>query len=474
MCRHPLALALALGYLALIGVATQSAYGTEPCDVSWNIALELQGQGDYQGAANAYAAILAQCPNSQRALVMQSATSLEAGADPASTLANLDAAFQVDGFNYWAEVGLFYKVRACREAGCFNDANDALAILHARFPVSFSLARAEALDGGKGQGGGTRGSRIVQSGRSGRESSLEDEQTASELLDDAVHDDSINDTSRLAAIQDVIDSYAGTKAALRARDAKAHMLVRLDRQAEAITEFEDLLFELGEQAAASQIAESAKTRLAALYHDAGLLENAYDAFIALRDTSSNPRVRSNAALQAAGVYFETQQGVSWSGDTFDYETVRRLCNDVLALGIASDEEVARAKLMHLESHLWDKNPQQCLIEAESFIGEYREADMTPEIITARLFAGESQQILGGHEDAMRHYRWIIDNTGGEEPWEGIQTLARTHYRIFDALRRSHAHPADVRDAAQAVLTQFPGTKYADLVANAAEQGFWNP
>ncbi len=473
MCRHPLA--LALGCLAAIGMAATNAQSAESCDVSWNTALELQGQGDYQGAANAYAAILAQCPNSQRALVMQSATSLEAGADPASTLTNLDAAIQLDGFSYWAEVGLFYKVRACREAGCFNDANDALSILLARFPVSFSLARAEALGGGKEIGGGTRVGRMENRfGRSDRASSLVDEEAASELLDDAVHDDSINDTSRLAAIQDVIDNYAGTKAALRARDAKAHMLVRLDRQSEAITEFEDLLFELGEQAAASQIAETAQTRLAALYHDAGQLEDAFDAFVALRDTSSNPKVRSNAALQAAGVYFETQQGVSWSGDSFDYETVRRLCNDVLALDFASDEEAARAKLMHLESHLWDKNPQQCLIEAENFIGEYREANMTSELITARLFAGESHQILGGHEDAMRHYRWIIDNAGGEEPWEGIQTLARTHYRIFDALRRSHAHPTDVRDAAQTVLTQFPGTKYADLVANAAEQGFWNP
>lgn len=471
MCRHRFA--FTLGCFVVIGLTANRAHSAEPCDVSWNVALELQGQGNYQGAANAYAAILAECPDSQRALVMHSAVSLEAGADPASALANLDAAYQLDGFNFWAEVGLFYKVKACREAGCFNDANDALAVLQARFPVSFSLARAEALEGGKQTGGGTRGGRVIDNGRSGR-SSLNDEGAASELLDDAVHDDSINDPSRLAAIQDVIDSYPGTKAALRARDAKAHMLVRLDRQAEAIIEFEDLLFELGEQAAASQIAETARTRLAALFHDARQLEDAFDTYITLRDTTANPKVRSNAALQAAGVYFETEQAVSWSRDSFDYATVRRLCDDVLALEYASAEEVTRAKLMHLETHLWEKNAEQCLIEAESFIGEFREADMTSELTTAHLFAGESLQILGGHEDAMRHYRWIIDNAGGQEPWEGIQTLARTHYRIFDALRRSHADPADIRDAAQTVLTQYTGTKYADLVANAAEQGFWNP
>ena len=154
--------------------------------------------------------------------------------------------------------------------------------------------------------------------------------------------------------------------------------------------------------------------------------------------------------------------------------MRRLCADVLALDYTTTEEIARAKLMHLETHLWEKDPHQCLVEAESFIGEFRESDLTSELITARLFAGESQQILGGHEDALRHYHWIIDNANGQEPWKGIQTLARTHYRVFDALRRSHADPQDIRDAAETVLTQYPDTKYADLVANAAEQGFWTP
>jgi hypothetical protein len=101
---------------------------------------------------------------------------------------------------------------------------------------------------------------------------------------------------------------------------------------------------------------------------------------------------------------------------------------------------------------------------EQFIASFDEVQFRREVATARLIAGECRQVLGQHQAALPHYQWIISAYAPDETmWPGMNHLARTYYRMYDALLRGGAPPAQWQPAADAVLTLFPNSLYAQLV-----------
>ncbi len=460
-------------------LAPAKTFAQTSCDSQWSVAAAMEDAGRWGAAEQVYLNIIRQCPDSQRAQAKLGFCQLKAGR-PNDAQVSLEAAIAMQPFGYWAEVGLFYHARSCLEANCEANARESIQLLRRRFPSSVYVSRAG----------------IIEAQLDGNPSDVanltyQTERLIAQEFDEITQESSPLDTvQQIMSLQTLIDTYPESATAIRSKETLGHLLIREGRRTEATDVFSELLLSLDDETEQSRIALNTKMRLAALYHSQRNKRDAFKLYRELADTSSNPIVRSNAAIQAAGIHMEfnvddyfaaadtsdalgpreIQGGATPSTPQLPWGETRRLCHTVLSLQDAKPDDVVRAQIIILESYHWQRDTTRALDAARTFIESYSrpEADgvrpqFRKELAMAHLVAGECLQQLDGHQDALVHYRWIAQEFGEEEIWPGLTNLQRTYTRIFEALMRAGAPEDEVAEAADFVLTKWPDSQYAELI-----------
>lgn len=387
-----------------------------------------------------------------------------------------EEAIQKSPFSSMAGMGLYYQAKACSELGCLDVAQEAIASLKSHFPDSHWTTRAEMLAStlaGRDQ--------ILANER------LQREDEALELYREykqrfGVKVNTIGEHHRdlqaLKFLGHLVADYPDTRMALMAMRSEAYILSRdLDRTDETMRAFQTLLEHLKVEAPHCESVYMLMKSIGALYQRKDMPEQALEQFEALAAYARDPAVATDAALQAVGAHNETLQkrimiGGSVSAD--EWEALRDRCRSFKKLTQATMRERSRADVIIAESLHWQLMPREALAAAEHHLATYDESIDPAGVATAHLIAGECLQRFGRHQEALEHYRWIANRYKDREPWprpEGYRVdrpvfptdRARTHYRIYDALRRGGAPREEVEIAADVVLTEFPNTRYAELV-----------
>jgi len=440
------------------------------CDDLWSTADSLFDAEAYPQALVAYEAYMAECGVTQEAAVMAARCQIEC--DQAVEAANrLEAAIDMAPRTYWAAVGLYAQAKACSRAGCHDVARRAIAELKATFPEMTWTTRAEVVE-----------AQLDGAQVSAAEQSLSREQGAFRLYREAVRLAGVKDyDASLAVLDRLITDYEDTRTVLAALHSQAKILAR-DRAGtpDGLAAFEDLLGELERRAPQSVMRFEVQRSVGALHQRMDQPDEARRVFQDLAKVMQDPELKAEATLQAIGAFNESNQRrycVDEPVQPSDWAELRRRCARARANPAATPFQRARLDLIAVESLFWEGQMPEALAAAERLIAEYDASVDRRGVATARLMAGECLQALGAHEAALVHYDWIVDEFGDEEIWPGLldrrhgrnvyaASLARTHYRIYDALRQGGGAPEDVSDAARVVLTRFPNTRYAELVAAA--------
>ena len=438
----------------------------------WQQADALEQQGRFLEAGEAYAAILAAEPQSQQAAVKRAVCQYKAG-QAVEAVDGLERAVQMAPFAGWAGMGLYYHALACRDAGCPDVARDCLARLKAHFPDSPWTTRAEVLDGQL----------------DGADTPSAQARLARELEADALYREyrkkfpvspDRDDAGALAALDRIMTEYPDTRTALMARRSEAYVLAQdLNRTQEATAALQTLLADVSRIAPHCETVYMLKKSLGAIFQRNDMRKEAMEAFAALAESAQDPAVVADATLQAAGAHNEMMQrrqalGEAVSAD--DWEAVREHCRQVKALKQATPFQHARADLIIVETYFWQHQPDLAQAGAEEYIGTHDGKTWRREVATARMILGECLQRNGRHQEALAHYRWIISEFGEEEIWPGLtnpeqphyfpMNLARTWYRIYDALRRGGGSAEEVAAAGTFAVTHYPDSVYAERIRSA--------
>lgn len=460
---------LALGTALLALMFGTSASGLPPweTDPRWQQAEALQSNGDYAAAIEVLRDLQGAYPEAQR-VALRMALYQEAAGLGEQAMATYDAADRIAPFNYWAEVGLYNKAQLALARGEVPIARACIARLRERFPESRWRLRAEVI-----------AAEMAGADAASAQNAVDREEAAyAELRPLFDLDRAIDDSALLSRLNQIIRDHPGTGSALQAMDMKGHVLLRNQRHDEAIAVFADILDEVGPVAPQSRIAQTACTRIAALYHLKGKRREALDLFQRLANTAADPAVASNAAVQAAGLYFEILQHESGPIPEIpaaEWEKVRAMCRRVKDLPLATPCERARAELMFMETLSYEGRHAESLVLATSFITEHPGDAFRRERGTAHLFAGLSLQRLGRNEEAIPHYEWILAELEKAPLWPAPARFldANAHYRLFTALRRSRGprDPAAIQ-AGKVVLSEYPNTPYAVVIRDIALEEGW--
>jgi len=437
---------------------------TATVDAIWQEATRLEADGKFEEAAAQYAAISTDSPDWQKAAV-QAAGCLEKAGKLADAVARYDAAIARNPSAYWAELALFQKARTCSAMANVAEARRCIDRLKARFPDSSSLADALLLE-----------AQIEGRNTAAAEALVAREREATALYKQAMQADRNKDEAGAMQLLDAaILQYSGTPAALRCRDARAHLLTRHkqpEARAQAAAEFLHILMLVADSAPNSRIADTARMRLAALHHSRQDRQEAIAAYEALT-RSEDKAVASRASLQLAGLHFELMQREKFSsGSLADsrWDDLRALCNRVVASEDAKPVERARAEVMIIESLAWQDRPADALAAAEAFLAKYQSSGFKQDVATVHFFAGEAAQRTKQYDKALSHFRLVIGAYGGlGEVWPGVDLVARTYFRIWETLRWTKASAEELAKAADALLTEFPESSYAKHVRIETEQ-----
>lgn len=447
-----------IGTMVLVLFGPVAMGQTATVESLWQQADRLQSQSDYQAAADAFREVIERFPNSPK--VSEAATRaglcLEKAEQTSAAIEAYDRAITLRSNVYWLQVALFYKSAACLRENRQDDARQAIQQLRAEFPDSSQAVRAGIVEAD-----------LLGQDRQAAEERWLREVEATKLFNQAHQADKQNDSqAALQLLEQVVTSYPDTAAALRAWQAKGHLLLRTGNRNEAFAAFAAILTGVGESAPQSAIVQTTKTRLAALLHASG---NREDALAIYREVLSgfSPGLRSRAALQIAGLEFEVLQRERYAQKPISaeqWQRIRDLCTGVMEGETAKPAERARAHLMLVETFSWQRDPQAAVSEAERFLGQYEGNEFKQDVATVRLIAGEALQRLGRFDEALTHFRWIIEAYRGQkEIWPGMDHLPRTYFQIRETLKRSWAPAAQIREVEDELLKAFPESCYARAV-----------
>ena len=399
----------------------------------FQLAAELVAAEQWAEAAEVYAQILELLPDSQKAAVSLGVCLFNDGQIEAAVEA-LESGIALDEYTWWAEKGLYYLAAAQQELGQDEAALAPIDLLAERFPDSPYYAQAEVI-----------AAEIVGVPTVDAEVAAFDAFTAFWQYNDALKvDDGGEAVACMELLEGVMEAHPGSGAAYRALESIGFLHARNKRSAQYLAAFEQILDQVGEPWPLS-------------------------------------RLVANAKLQKAGAFFET---LMLPGDYLalvppeEWEQARALCEEVIELEQASPLQIARAKLMIIETCHWQQCWADALEGAQAYIEEYDPAQFRQEVATAHLVAGEVLHVQGQHEAAMVHFEWIMDEYPvDEEIWPGLHNLARTYYWVFNILYQTRAPLNDLLEAGYTVLENFPGTSSAELVQNAVtfiEEHGWPP
>ncbi|MGB9604966.1 MAG: tetratricopeptide repeat protein [Bryobacteraceae bacterium] len=408
-----------------LGQTAASAGGapTASADAVWQEATRLEADGRFEEAAAQYGAIPTDSPDWQKAAV-QAGGCLEKAGKLAEAVARYDAVIARNPSAYWAELALLQKARTCNAMANVAEARRCIDRLKARFPDSSSLAHALLLQ-----------AQIDGRNTAAAEALVARELEATALYRQAILADRKKDEAQAFELLDAaITRYPDTPAALRCRDARAHMLVRHrspEERTRAGTEFLYILTLVEDSAPNSRIAEIARLRLAALHHSFRNRQDAIALYQGLLN-SADKAIAGRAALQVAGLQFELMQREKLSGappSDRRWEELRALCAGVAGSRDATVAQRVRAEVMAIESLAWQGRDAEALAAVEVFLSKYRDIALKQDVATVHFLAGVTARKLGDYNKALRHFGWVVTAYAGEkEIWPGMDHLPRAHKR----------------------------------------------
>lgn len=421
---------------------------------------------EYDAAIGQYLTYIQTCGVSQTALLGLGESQLEAGyASEAADTFQQAAELSYGGFG--TASALYNQARACSEAGCHQIARSAIGELKSRFPGLVLSSRAEVIEAELDGLDTTPFQREVDRELAAHEQYA----SALELARGAT------DVEAVDALFDVIDLYPGTRVAISAHQSAAYVLSRRkENNDSALAEFERLLMSLRELAPQSIMRFDIQRSTAAMHQRLDMPDVAQLIYEELAQVMDEPSLSREASFQAIGAHNESLQRAHALGQPLtseDWEALRVKCGQLKQHQGVTPLQVSRADLIIAESYHWETRTEEALEAANYHIQAHSEETDRAGLATAHLIAGECLQKQGDHEEALSHYRWIIETFGEREPWGYIggnfgrpvypTSLARVHYRICDALLQLDAPPEDTASACQHVLDTFPDSRYADLI-----------
>jgi tetratricopeptide (TPR) repeat protein len=400
----------------------------------WQQADTLQALELWVQAAHVYIQILAEWPNCQRARVMLGACQFESG-QTQQAVTTLESGIALDEHTWWAEVGLYYLAAARHALGQDAAALEAIDTLALRFPDSPWHARAQII---AAQIAGVP-TALAEAAAAAEEAAFDQYRAALQA------DDHGPGVACLQLLEAVVAAHPNSGAARRALESKGHIHMRNHQRPEGLAAFEQILAQVGEAWPQSRVVANAKLGRAA-------------AFFEMLMHPSDPSVPIPSA---------------------QWEQARAFCEAVVALEQAPPLNIARAKLMKVETYHWQKRWADTLQAAQQFIDTYNALQFRREVATAHMVAGEALHMMRQPGPAMEQFQWIINEYApNEEIWPGLHNLARTYYWRFDIFYQAQAPLSQLIPMGNEILGLFPGTRYAELVQNALdyiEQNGWpNP
>jgi len=430
----------------------------------WSTATQLELDGQFEAAVNTYTAILKAEPSSRRA-AYQLAYGLEKTGKRVEAAAAYDAVIAKAPFDFWAGSALWSKAQLARSAGKTDDVRKCIQNIKAFFPESPQAAKAMLLE-----------AQVDQRDTKAAEALIARDNEARRVLGQAGAADKDKDEKLAVQLYDyIIKTYPDTPAALRAYDAKGHILVR-DRQkekvAQAVPAFQAIIDKAGVASPHSRIVENARMRLGAIHHSNGQRLEAMKAYWPNVD-SPNPSIAAEAGTKYAGLAFEFVQRDIWAKNKIDDQTwdnMKVVCDKVSQLEGAPIERKARAELMKIEMLCWRKQNAEAVKAADEYLAKYKGESLQQDIATVRFFAGEAAEEIRDYAKALQHFRWIVEAYKDQnEIWPGMDHLPRTYFRIWETLLRSKAPEADIQKAADELLSRFQDSSYTRSMLRTTKQ-----
>jgi len=431
----------------------------------WQEAKFAEEANELEDAEALYSQILLHSPKDQQAALRMAICQQKAG-EVGKSLASFDRAIAIDDGGYWAEVAVYYRAEVCLEAGLNEEALKGIQQLRANYPDSSYNARARVIE-----------SRITGRNEAISEAILERELHAGAIYDEGMQFARENDNTRaIQKMEDVLALYPDCAVALRALEAKGHLLLREKQYEDAMNPFIEILAQTRETCPTARITLEAKTRLAAILHVLKRREEAIDQYIDILQSSGDPEIEANAALQTAGLAFEICQRRRVDEGPLPDQTwkeLRGLCENVKNLPGVSESQKVRADLMLAEIYTWQEDREKTIDAAEEFLEEYDAKLYRTETATMHLLAGQALRHLKRYNEALEHLRWIADEYADEDCiWPDMDHLPKTYFYIWQILRDQGAPKSEVKEAGLALQSRFPDSPFSEHVRLMNKQKGW--
>lgn len=405
----------------------------EQGDEVWRSVLE-QGRvrekgGDLQGAAVLYEKVLELNPKAQL-------TAIRLG-QVYEKLNRYDKALQVfqkarerNPLSYEASHALYLAARAAAKLADTKKANELIGQLEQDYPDSSYVARARLLK-----------SEMMGESTATAARALDDELKAGKIYDEALAKLKSNDSAMVGSqLETIVKEYPKAAAALRARFSLGHLAVREERTTDALAIFSELLQEVAPKSPNSRLVAECMTRKAALLHKLRRREEAQEAYLALVRPDVPAMYSSNAILQSAGLQFElfqrrTQalQGAKWWGEKTtatlvtanEWNELRERLTEAEQLCVQPTEK-ARARLMIIETHLWENNPDAVPQAYEEFASRYNDDATTLEQVTAKHMLGVALMSRNKYTEAVDMFKQVLAVSPDKELWKDINMIQREY------------------------------------------------
>ena len=429
----------------------------ETPETSWRQAELLETQGEKASAAQQFDRIAVEWPSwagAARSALKAAEIYDDLGMGSEARLA-CERAMAVAN-SYWLQPALFWIAKTAQSAG---DRDEALAVverLHAEYPESAWTVR----------------SRIVEALARGADPQLAEaafrrELEAGTLCDQAVLlADEHRAEEALGLLDRVLTYYPDSAAALRALDAKGHLLIRLSRREEAMPIFADLLVMVGQTAPQARIVQRARMRLGALCRGSGRITEAEDIFGQLARNSADPAAASYAGLHLVGMHYERLRKPVFerraSGiydarqvDHAGWAALRERCRALAEAPWCRPKERVRAELIAVESYCWERDARGAARAGDNFFAKYDGSEYIDQLASARLFVGIEVRNLKWYEESAEHFRWIIQHAP--------EVPSRVYLELWITLRRAEAPEHEIQEAEDLLMSVAPDSGWANYI-----------
>lgn len=429
----------------------------ESPETAWRQAELLETQGDKASAAQQFDRIAAEWPSwagaARSALkAAEIYDDLGMGLEARSACERAMAVAN----SYWLQPTLFWTAKTAQSAG---DRDEALAVverLHAEYPESAWTVRSRIVE-----------ALAFDADPRPAEAAFLRELEAHRFCDQVMMLTVERRWEEALGLMDyVLTYYPNTAAALRALDAKGHLLIRLSRREEAMPVFAELLVMTAQTSPRAGIVQRAKMRLGTLCRHSGQLTEAREIFEELVQNSDDPAVASYAGLNLIGMHnqrlfgavLEAEKSRIYDARQVDHAgwaALRERCRALAEAPWCLPNERVRAELIAVQSYCWERDARGAAQAGDDFFAKYDGSEYIDQLVSARLFVGIEVRSLKWYEESAEHFRWIIQHAP--------EVPSRVYLELWITLRRAEAPEHEIQEAEDLLMSVAPDSGWANYI-----------